>query len=220
MSNFIMKYLKSSFLSSIGLTILGFLLFFQAEITIVSISYVIGGILVAIGTLALIRYINQLHKNVKNELDIIYGLGTIILGIVVISNPKAIASIIPFVLGIIMIISSSAKLQIGLQMRKDNNHTWVFTTITSLLTLMCGILLIFNPFAGAKFITKVIGILLLIYGIIDMISSILIKKAGKSQENKTKEAVIKEAEIIEDNTKDIKQLKNIKNNKKEKGKDE
>ena len=33
----------------------------------VSISYVIGGILVAIGTIALINYARALNKNVKNE---------------------------------------------------------------------------------------------------------------------------------------------------------
>lgn len=207
MSNFMTKFLKSSFLSSIGLTILGILLFFEAEATIVSISYVIGGILVAIGTLGLIKYINNLHKNIKNELDIVYGVGTIILGIIVISNPKAIASIIPFILGIVMIISSSAKLQVGLQMKSSNNKLWVSTTIMSLLTLMCGILLVFNPFAGATFITKMIGIILLMYGILDMVSTIRIRKVIKEFGKDKKEEVVKDAEIIEDKTKDIKQLK-------------
>ena len=219
MSIFMTKFLKSSFLSSIGLTILGILLFFEAEATIVSISYVIGGILVAIGTIGLIKYINNLHKNIKNELDIIYGVGTVILGIIVISNPKAIASIIPFILGIVMIISSSAKLQVGLQMKNSNNKLWISTTIMSLLTLMCGILLIFNPFEGATFITKMIGIILLMYGILDMISTIRIRKVVKTLGRTEKENNVKDAEIIEDNTKDLKQLKETKE-KKEKGNEE
>lgn len=213
MNKFMSKFLKSSFLGSIGLTILGLLLIFRAEITIVSISYVIGGILVAIGTLALIKYINNLNKNIKNELDIIYGIGTIILGVIVISNPKAIASIIPFTLGIVMIISSSAKLQLGIQMKTVENKFWVSTTIMSLITLMCGILLVFNPFAGAKFITKVVGTLLLIYGIVDMISTIRIRKVSTHHKKEDKDSFVKDAEIIEDNTKDIKRLKNCKNEK-------
>ncbi len=106
MNSFIEKIVKSSILESIGLIILGILLFFYSELTIVSISYIIGGILVALGVMALIKYVNNLNKNVKNELDIVYGIGTIILGIIVISNPKAIASIIPFIIGIVIIINS------------------------------------------------------------------------------------------------------------------
>ena len=70
MNNFMSKFLKSSLFSSIGLAILGILLFFQSEVTIVSISYVIGAILVAIGVLALLKFINNYKKN-KNELDIV-----------------------------------------------------------------------------------------------------------------------------------------------------
>ena len=216
MSDFMAKFLKSSFFSSIVLTILGVLLFFKAEITIVSISYVIGGILVAIGTIALIKYLNNLNKGIKNEMDIVYGIGTIILGIIVISNPKAIASIIPFILGLVIIISSSAKLQLSIQMKNIQSKAWISTTIMSIVTLMCGIILVFNPFAGAKFITKIIGIILLVYGIIDMISTLRLKSFKSNKTNNHKENIIKEAEVIEDNTKEIKKL----NNKKGKGIDD
>ena len=84
MNTFIEKIIKSSIFGSIGLIILGILLFLYSELTIVSISYVIGGLLVAIGVMALIKYINNANKNTQNELDIVYGVGTVILGIIVI----------------------------------------------------------------------------------------------------------------------------------------
>ena len=42
MGNFISKIFKSSILGSIGLIVLGTLLVFQSEATIISISYIIG----------------------------------------------------------------------------------------------------------------------------------------------------------------------------------
>ncbi len=199
MNNFMSKFLKSSLFSSIGLVILGLLLFFQSEVTIVSISYVIGGLLVAVGALALINYSKNLSKNVKNELDIIYGIGMAVLGIIVISNPKAVASIIPFILGVLIIFSSAAKLQYSLELKKDQNILWKSTMILSLITLLCGVLLIFNPFRGAEFITKVVGILLFIYGILDITSTLRIKKTVKNIQ-KAIEQKIPEADVIEDNT--------------------
>jgi len=201
------KLLKSSIWSSIALVILGFLLIFYSEVTIISISYVIGGILIAIGVIALLKYISNINKDIKNEIDIVYGIGTIILGIIVICNPKAIASIIPFILGILIVINSTAKIDYSFKLRKNKNNLWVSTLIVALVALICGVLLIFNPFAGAEFITKVIGIILVVYAILDIVSTIRISKElketfGKVKEDKKKlKDTVVEAEVVEDNTK-------------------
>ena len=207
MENIMTKLLKSSIWSSIALVILGFLLIFYSEVTIISISYVIGGILIAIGVIALLKYISNINKDIKNEIDIVYGIGTIILGIIVICNPKAIASIIPFVLGILIVINSTAKIDYSFKLRKNKNNLWVSTLIVALVALICGVLLIFNPFAGAEFITKVIGIILVVYAILDIVSTIRISKElketfGKVKEDKKKlKDTVVEAEVVEDNTK-------------------
>lgn len=201
MENFIAKFMRSSIFGSIALAILGVFLFIKSELTIVSITYVIGAVLVGIGLVAMLKYIANINKSVKNEIDIIYGTVTVILGIVVISNPKAIASIIPFVLGIIIILSSAAKLGYGFELRKNNNQLWTGTVIIALITMLCGVLLIFNPFAGAEFILKIVGALIFIYAVLDIVSTFRIRKTikplKKALQNKE---VIVEAEVIEDNT--------------------
>ena len=205
MENIMTKLLKSSIWSSIALVVLGLLLIFYSELTILSISYVIGGILIAIGVIALLKYISNINKDIKNEIDIVYGIGTIILGIIVISNPKAIASIIPFVLGVLIVINSTAKIDYSFKLRKNKNSLWISTLVVALIALVCGVLLIFNPFAGAEFITKIIGAILLIYAILDIISTIRISKVLKetfgTNKKKKIEDKIPEADVIEDNTK-------------------
>ncbi len=205
MENIMTKLLKSSIWSSIALIILGLLLIFYSELTIVSISYGVGAILIAIGVIALIKYITNINKEIKNELDIVYGIGTIILGIIVISSPKAIASIIPFVLGVLIVINSTAKIDYSFRLRKQKNNLWVSTLVVSLIALVCGVVLIFNPFAGAEFITKIIGVILVIYAILDIISTVRISKVIKETFKETDKKEIKdkipEAEVVEDNTK-------------------
>ena len=73
MNNIRTKIIKSSLFSSIGLVILGGMLIFQSEFAIISISYIIGAILVAIGTLALIDFVKNLsHKELDLYLKFIF----------------------------------------------------------------------------------------------------------------------------------------------------
>ncbi|MCI8568892.1 MAG: hypothetical protein HFJ11_02795 [Bacilli bacterium] len=213
MGNFISKIFKSSILGSIGLIVLGTLLVFQSEATIISISYIIGGILVAIGALAILRFIRNSKEKVKRDLDIVYGIVTIILGIIVIRSPHAIASIIPFIIGFIIIINSATKLQYSFELKKNNNDLWKSTMILAFITTICGLILILNPFKGAEFITKIVGILILIYSILDIISTITIKNTVNKIHNAIEENIV-DAQIIEEETpKSNKKKRNKKENK-------
>ena len=84
MEKFMKKFLRSSIITSAILIILGLLLIYKTENTIMAISYVIGGVLIAIGALALIRYVkNGESPALRNELDIVYGIVTVIFGIII-----------------------------------------------------------------------------------------------------------------------------------------
>lgn len=214
MERFMTKFLKSSLISSITLLIISLFLFFETEATIITISYIIGSILIAIGTITIIKYINNLKSGIRNELDIVYGVGMGILGIIVISNPKGLASIIPFILGIIMIVTSATKLQISLDIMRKNEGKMTTSAILLLMTCICGVVLIFNPFSGAKLLAKIIGIIILIYSILDIVSTFKIQKIIKKRNKKEKDAV-SEAIVIEDKTKKIEDIKRKKGKKKE-----
>ena len=190
------KIFKSSILGALALVVLGLLLIFESEATIVTISYVIGGILVAIGVLALLKFYKEVKENDDTGMDLVYGIISIILGIVVISNPKAVASIIPIIMGLLIILNSGTKLQYSIELKKNNNNLWKSTMILSLISTLCGVLLIFNPFKGAAFLTRLIGFLILLYAILDIISTMAIKNTVK----KIKTAIndgIEDAKILE-----------------------
>ena len=190
------KIFKSSILGALALVVLGILLIFESEATIVTISYVIGGILVAIGVLALLKFYKEVKENDDTGMDLVYGIISIILGIVVISNPKAVASIIPIIMGLLIILNRGTKLQYSIELKKNNNNLWKSTMILSLISTLCGVLLIFNPFKGAAFLTRLIGFLILLYAILDIISTMAIKNTVK----KIKTAIndgIEDAKILE-----------------------
>ena len=187
---------KSNFLASVILFFLGLLLIFQSEATIEFISYVIGAILVAAGALALVRYVKINTRGLDTtDLDLLYGIVSVVLGILVITNPHAIASIIPIVIGVAIIISCASKIQYAFDMKKSDNDLWKATMVLAIVGAICGTILVFNPFAGAKFIVRIVGVFIVIYSILDLISTLIISK--NVEEFKNIESKTIEAEVIE-----------------------
>ena len=206
MKRFISNIIRTSVICSIALIALGLLLIIKSEATIITISYIIGGILIAIGALAEVNYFKE-HKYANNveDLDVVYGIISIILGIIVIKNPEAIASILPLVIGVLIIANSVVKLQYSLELRREENDLWVSTLVLSIIMVICGVLLVFNPFKGAVFLTRIVGIFILVYAILDLVSTFFIKNTLDSIKKTIDEAIdetISDAKVIvEDTTK-------------------
>lgn len=204
MSNFMKRIYRSSLLTSIVSAFVGLMLIIASTEIIIAISYSVGAVLIALGIIGIISYIRELNTEESEQLDLVYGIITIILGAIVIRNPEAIASIIPIVFGLVMIISSSVKINYALNMKNKNNEVWKTTLILALLTTLCGVILIFRPFEGADLIAKIIGAIILSYAILDIISTITIKRNIKRIHKEIKETVesitdtVTDAVVIED----------------------
>lgn len=204
----IKKVIWPSLFSSLFLLLLGLLLFFKSGITLMAISYIIGAILISIGVIAIVKFITNPIKDVFNQLNIIYGVLSIIAGIFLISTPETIGSIIPIVVGITIIISSSLKVQQALILKNTDSKYWLASLITSILCLICGILLLFNPFTSAVIVTKIIGLFILIYAILDIVNIIILKKGNslnieiEEKSNVRRSKKVKEAKIIKEQAKE------------------
>lgn len=205
------KTIWPSLISSGVILVLGLLLFFKSSVTLMGISYIFGGLIIAIGVLAIVRFISNNHSDISNQLNIIYGIICIISGIFFIEKPEIIGSIIPVVMGIGIIISSSLKIQQSFNLKSLNSSYFFWSFVTALLSLICGVILLFNPFKGAVIITKVIGIFLVIYAILDICNTIVLKKSGvsisistvndKDTKSKSNHRKAKDAKIIKEVTK-------------------
>lgn len=208
------NFFKSSMVTSALLAALGILLIFESEVTISTISYIVGGVLVAAGTFAFLRYLKTNQKGLEmSELDILYGIVTIIVGILVIKNPHVIASIIPLILGIAIVISSASKLQYAFDLKSENNDLWKTTMAIAAVSAVFGIVLIFNPFAGAVLIMRIVGIFILAYAVLDIISTLIIKKNVSeftSSITPIKQETVVEAEVISEEKVEEEKSKTVK----------
>ena len=192
------KFFRSSLITAILLIALGILLICQSEATIITIAYVLGGVIIALGVLAAIKFFQNIKEH-KGELDLVYGIISVILGIIVIKNPEAIASIMPMVLGVCIIISSSSKLQYAFELKANNNNLWKTTMFISIISTVCGLVLLFNPFKAITYFTKIVGVFIIIYAILDLISTYTIRRNVKLFQKSIEEGIT-EAIVVQEET--------------------
>ncbi len=199
------KFFRSSLITAILLIALGILLICQSEATIITIAYVLGGVIIALGVLAAIKFFQNIKAH-KGELDLVYGIISVVLGIIVIKNPEAIASIMPMVLGVCIIISSSSKLQYAFELKANNNNLWKTTMLISIISTVCGLVLLFNPFKAITYFTKVVGAFIIIYAVLDLVSTYTIRRNVKLFQKSIEEGIT-EAIVVKEETVDEKKEK-------------
>lgn len=169
------KLMNISLGTSIVFIIIGIILLFFTKMSLDLIAYLIAGVLIINGVFSIIDDYKQFKIFYFFD-GFTSGLISIILGIVIITNPNYIAILIPILVGLWFIINSTFKLRMALALKDRNDNSWVMTYILSLLTIIVGLCLIFNPKIGALSITKVVGMLTIVYSICDIIDVIIFKK--------------------------------------------
>lgn len=174
------KMCNTSLVISMIFIVVGLFLFVKPDTTISIISYIIGGALLLSGVFSVHKYFTAESIGDIFNFDLVYGVLLIIAGIFLVVKPNALATLFPIILGIWIIINSVTKFQYALVLKKVKNEDWAYTALISGLTLIWGVVLLYNPFATALAITQIIGIFIIVYAVLDIIDNFIIKKNLKS----------------------------------------
>lgn len=157
------------------------------------ICFLIGGIILLFSSNQIFSFI----RDKRSKFKLVLGVLTLILGSYIILNPEEFISFIPFVAGVIIIIDSVSKIVQSVDLRKYGYANWSKITITSLLMLLFGLFLLFNPFGAIEIVIRILGIFLIIDGVCEAITVKAIhEKKVNTNVKKDKKKVI-EAEIVE-----------------------
>lgn len=176
MEKHLKKLSQISTITSIIFIVIGIFLIFRPETTLSLISYILGLVILVNGILNLIRYFSNRESGNLYDFGFIFGVMSVITAVIFISQPNMIASIIPLILGIWILVNGVIKLQVSMNLRNYQSSNWIRSMIISGFSVLLGIILVLNPFKGAVVITRMIGIFLIGYAILDLLESRTIKK--------------------------------------------
>ena len=194
LSTKVKKMSITSVIFSLLFIVTGIFLLLKPETAINIVCYVLGVILVLWGVVSVIQFFSDKNSTSYLSLSFIFGAFVFIFGIIILIKPSIIASIVPLLLGVWMVINGVTKLSYSLSIYKASKN--ILSVVGSILIVIFGITLIFNPFEGAKGLTQIIGIALIVYSVLDLIESFSITFSLKNKENSS-EGKIVEAEYKE-----------------------
>lgn len=173
MAERINKFLYSSIIISILMFALGMIFMIFPEVSFETITYILSVVLI----------INGIYFIVEKESSFFFsgfltlGIIQILIGVVLILNPVLMKTLFPIFVGIIMVTKSALDFRISLLLKKYGYNNWLSIFIFSVISIICGLIIIVNPTTiGTIAITTYLGLILSIYAISNIIDSIIFIK--------------------------------------------
>ncbi len=172
MKNFLKKSGWMDILVSVIFAIIGIFMIVRTDVAVKVISYVLGGIFIALGIVKSIDYFLSKGKYDFYNYDLIYGIIAIIIGLITIFCSGLLESMFRIVIALWIIYSGLVRLSLSLKLRTAQIKSWNVSLILSIIMIIGGIYVLLQN--GALILT--IGIIMLVYSIIDLIESIIFVK--------------------------------------------
>ena len=165
---YVKRYEKSSIITSILMLIVSILLILMPETILNSIVVLLGIAALLDGILHSISYIitDKEMKAFSNEL--FFGILEIMTSGLLFLFKANIINIFPVIIGII--IAGVTKFQLAFNLRGIDSK-WIVVLLSSIISIILGVLIILNPFSTVMTITVISGIILFITEICNLIES-------------------------------------------------
>lgn len=169
-------FINSSILVSMAFFVLGVVFLAMPGLSLDIIRWVIAISSLIIGALLIAADFGR-NRTFPFFSTTVAGIVLLIIGLVFIRQPR-IMDIFPIILGAVFIISavSSGRLTTALR----GTTAGKYTIVTMILAIICGILLIANPWEGSISMMIFAGIMMIIYSLSTFIDMVVLKKNVKA----------------------------------------
>ena len=159
--------------------LLGGILLFYPSMSASLFCWGIGGMLLVYGVIHLFRYWQAKKQADAADGEMVIALLLAILGLLCISVPRFFLSILPFMLGLLLLLLGIFRVPLMLDVfQRKTPQRWFFLGGT-LIPLILGIVLLFNPFKLVTGLISFFGVCLIISGVLDL-SGVLSEKRHHS----------------------------------------
>lgn len=159
---------KSFVMASLAYVILGLVLLLFPDLTTGLICTAVGLILLAYGVVAVISFFAGSNGGFSFQFELVVGVFAAIVGAIFLLKPHMILSILPTIFGLYILIDGLTNLKRGLDMRSYGYAGWTTTLVLSVVSLVLGAVILWNPFSTHLLLVRIIGASFLYEGIADL----------------------------------------------------
>lgn len=167
-----------------------------------TLCFAFGFVTLALGLVGLGSYLFNRNKGLLAGLGLAFGIVMTAISVVLIITPDLVVSIVPFLVGLVILFQAIGKMQQALELRDVKYDKWWSMLLVGILMLALGALIVFNPFDSAAVLVRVIGIVFIVNGILGAGGTIFtkrqVKKYGPAAAAKdTETGEVLETEVID-----------------------
>lgn len=175
------EYFKKLTISVIASAVIAFIIGLMMAV-IPNISLQVIGIMVGIYLIvhgcALIVLNFMAHRIYIPFHGIMSGLLSIVIGIILIAMPNVLTNIFGIALGIWIILSSVNTISLSIYI-KDAVSNWHLWLLLGIIDMICGFIILFNPFESSLSLVVLGGIMIMVHSVITIVGTVMLKKDAK-----------------------------------------
>lgn len=164
-----LRYIKSGMmLLSIAYIIIGMMLLIMPQTSLLWICYAFGAVVLVTGIVCLIQYARIRGTGFTAPFMLVGGVITAGLGIFTLAKPQVVASFLPAVFGIFILVDGLSRVGTAIDLAKRKGQKWWVLLLLSVVSVALGALLVLHPFDAAVSVVMVCGILLIVEGALNL----------------------------------------------------
>lgn len=167
-------------LTSLLYIILGVVTVAIPETMVRTLGYLVGVLFILVGAVSMICYLLREASRNYDRNDFGYGLVGIAVGVLFLYRVEWITSLIPVILGVLVLASGCVKLQHVIDMKRLDCGNWIVVLILAVLNVIFGAVLIANPFETVIRLFQLVGVGLIFSGVTDCFTVVYI--AGRMKD--------------------------------------
>lgn len=176
----LLKQIKwETLLTSALYIVLGVVALVIPDTMVKTLGYLIGILLIVAGAVSMICYLLREASLNYYRNGFGYGLVSIAVGILFLYKVEWIISLVPAILGILVVASGCRKLQDVIDMKRMGYGNWVAVLILAAVNVILGAALIVNSLKAALFFLQLVGVGLIFSGVTDCITCFYLAKKAK-----------------------------------------
>lgn len=173
------QFSKSYILISALYVVLGVVLLAWPSASLRMICYGLGFVMIVLGITYGIIYFTKDNLTGFLQMDLVIGIVCLAFGVFILLNPTFLATVLPFAMGIILLLGAIVKIQSAVSMRRLKFSRWYAVLICALVIIALGIILLCNPFEKERYMIIYIGICLILDGMTNLATLIFIQMRVK-----------------------------------------
>ena len=168
------KQILSEILMNVCVLILGVCLAIWADKVTSLVSILLGVLAVIYGVSAFVSYFSNKDRIFNDNLEFIFGIVVLVIGGILIFKVDFLKELVSFVIGIYILFASILRLIETIRLGNNLKTKLTSSIVLSIIGIIIGIMCITFKFLFPDVIVTYIGVLLIIYSVINIINLLII----------------------------------------------